>query len=83
MATAGAVLAPMFYFIVGSAPLTATGISSIILGFTCVAIANARPYISPEACQMLLRTGMENTAALLEELGLNKKAISFSLIQES
>jgi hypothetical protein len=75
LSVAGAVLSPLFYFVVGSAPLTAMGISSIILGFTGIALANARPYISPEACQTLLRTGMENTAALLEELGIRSKAI--------
>jgi len=74
LAVAGAVLAPIFYFIVGSPPLAATAISAMILGFTCIAIANARPYLSPEAAQVLLKTGMENTTALLEELGLRNKA---------
>jgi hypothetical protein len=49
--------------------------SAIIIGVICVALANTRPYISPEACQLLLKTGMENTAALLEELGLRTKAV--------
>ena len=74
LAIAGAILSPVFYFIVGSPPLTATAISAVILGFTCIAIANSRPYLSPEATQMLLKTGMENTTALLEELGLQNKA---------
>jgi hypothetical protein len=74
LAVGGAVLAPIFYFIVGSPPLTATVISAMILGFTCVAIGNSRPYLSAEAAQMLLKTGMENTTALLEELGLQNKA---------
>ena len=74
LAIVGAILAPIFYFIVGSPPLTATAISAVILGFTCIAIANARPYLSPEVAQMLLKTGMENTTALLEELGLQNKA---------
>ena len=75
LAVAGAVLAPVFYFIIGSPPLTAVGISAVILGITCIAIANARPYLSPEAARLLLRTGIENTAALLEELGLSHKAV--------
>jgi hypothetical protein len=74
LAIVGAILAPIFYFIVGSPPLTATAISALILGFTCIAIANSRPYLSPEATQMLLKTGMENVSALLEELGLQNKA---------
>lgn len=72
---AGAIFAPVSYFIIESVPLTAIGISLLILGFTCIALANTRPYISPEACQVILKTGMENTAALLEELGLRNKAV--------
>jgi len=56
-------------------PLTAVGISTVVIGFVCIALANTRPYISPEACELILKTGMENTAALLEELGLRSKAI--------
>jgi hypothetical protein len=72
---AGTIFTPISYFLIKSQPLAATGISAIMLGFTCVALANTRPYISPEACQLILKTGMENTAALLEELGLRNKAI--------
>jgi hypothetical protein len=46
-----------------------------MIGFTSIALATARPHISPEASQMMFETGMENIAALLEELGLNNKAI--------
>jgi hypothetical protein len=55
--------------------LTAIGVSVTIIGVICIALANTRPYISPEACQVILKTGMENTAALLEELGLRSKAV--------
>lgn len=72
---AGALFAPLAYFTLASVPLAAVGMSAIIIGFTCLALANARPYISPEACQLMLKTGMENTASLLEELGLTGKAI--------
>lgn len=75
LALAGALTAPVFYFIVGSVTLTAVALSAVILGCTCLGLANARPYVSPQACQMLLRTGMENTAALLEELGVTNRAI--------
>ena len=83
LAIVGAVLAPIFYFNVGSPPLTATAISAVILGFTCIAIANSRPYLSPEATQMLLKTGMENISALLEELGLQNKATYLPSTPES
>lgn len=65
----------MSYFIIGSAELASIGISSIIIGFTCFTLAYTRPGISPEACQLILKTGMENTGALLEELGLRNKAV--------
>lgn len=72
---AGAVFTPIAYFILDSAPLSAVGLSTIVIGIVCVALASARPYISPEASQILLKTGMENTAALLEELGLKNRAV--------
>ena len=72
---AGATFAPVAYFIINSIPLTAIALSSIMVGFTSIALASSRPQISPEASQLILETGMENIAALLEELGLNHKAI--------
>jgi hypothetical protein len=75
LSLAGAIFAPVSYLILGSVPFTALGISTVIIGIICIALANTRPYISPEACQVLLKTGMENTAALLEELGLRNKAV--------
>ncbi len=72
---AGAIFAPVSFFILDSTALTSVGISAIMLGFICIALADTRPYISLEACQLILKTGMENTAALLEELGLRSKAI--------
>ena len=75
LSLAGSIFAPISYFIINSVPFTAIGISAIMIGFTCIALANTRPYISPEACQLILKTGMENTAALLEELGLRNKAV--------
>jgi hypothetical protein len=47
----------------------------VIVGFVCIALANSRPYLSPEASELMLKTGMENTAVLLEELGLKNKAV--------
>jgi hypothetical protein len=72
---AGAIFAPVSHFIIGAVPLTAVAMSAIIIGLTCIALANTRPYVSPEACELILKTGMENTAALLEELELRNKAV--------
>jgi len=51
------------------------GVSAVMIGFTCIVLAETRPDISPEVCELILRTGMENTAALLEELELRNKAV--------
>jgi hypothetical protein len=67
LTVAGVIFAPIAYFILNSIPLTAIGPSSIMIGFTCIALASARPQISPEVSQLILETGMENIAALLEE----------------
>jgi len=75
LCVAGGVFAPVSYFAIGSVPFAALGISAIMIGFTCVALANARPPVSPEACELLLKTGMQNTAALIEELGLRGRAV--------
>ncbi len=75
LCVAGAIFAPITYFIINSVPLTAVGMSAIMIGFASIALANTRPYLSPEACQMMMRAGMENTAALVEELGLDSKAV--------
>lgn len=75
LCAAGVIFAPVSYFIISSVPLTAMGLSAVMIGFACIALANTRPYLSPEACQLILRTGMENTSALIEELGLRNKAV--------
>jgi hypothetical protein len=72
---AGAVFAPVAYFLINSIPLTAIALSAVMIGFTSAALASSRQQISPEASQMILETGMENISALLEELGLTHKAI--------
>jgi hypothetical protein len=72
---AGAAFAPVAYPIMEWVPLTAIALSTIVIGIVCIALPNYRPYISTEACRILLKTGMENTAALLGGLGLKNKAL--------
>jgi len=57
LCVAGGVFAPVSYFAIGSVPFAALGISAIMIGFTCVALADARPPVPPEACGLLLKTG--------------------------
>ena len=74
LAVVGAATAPLFYFVVGSPPLAATAISAIILGFTCIAISNSRPYLLPEAAQVLLVTPKKEA---ISEVG---KILEFPLV---
>lgn len=72
---AGLWLAPIADVILESTPLTALGISLIILGAVCFVLGRTRPKISPEVSALLLETGLENIAAIVEELGLSSKAV--------
>lgn len=71
----GVLLTLVSYIIIGSVPLTALGISAIILGAVASALGREQPKIPPELSAILLRSGLENTSAIIEELGLRSKAI--------
>jgi hypothetical protein len=72
---AGIWLAPIAYILLESAPLSALGISLIILGAVCFVLGRTRPNVSPEVSSLLLETGLENISSIIEELGLSSKAI--------
>lgn len=72
---AGVLLTPVAHFLLESTPLSALGISLVILGAVCLVLGRTRPEISPEMSALLLATGLENIAAMVEELGLSSKAI--------
>lgn len=61
------------HIILRSTPLTALGISTIILGVTSLALG--RSQTPPGASELLLEPGSENIATLIEELGLTSKAV--------
>jgi hypothetical protein len=56
-------------------PLSAIGVSVIMIGLTCISLARTRSNISGDESEILLKTGTEITAALLEELGIRNKAV--------
>jgi hypothetical protein len=58
-----------------STPLTSLGISTILIGAVAFAIGRGQPKIPPEASALLLRSGLENISAIVEELGLKSKAV--------
>jgi hypothetical protein len=71
----GVLLSCVSYFVLSSTPLTALGISALMMAGVSYAIGNGQPKISPEASAIFLHSGIENISALVEELGLKSKAI--------
>jgi len=55
--------------------LTALGICMLIMSFILLALGNAIPNMPPEVCGLLLETGIDNIATLIEELGIKTRAI--------
>lgn len=72
---AGAIAAPVFYFVAASVPLTALALSSILLGAVALLLARSLPAVPPRAAALLLEAGLENLAGLVEELGVEEKAV--------
>ena len=75
LALTGSLLSLVSYFILNSIPLTALGISTLVLASISYAIGIGQPKIPPEASALLLQSGTENISALVEELGLKSKAV--------
>jgi hypothetical protein len=75
LALLGMLLSCVSYFVLGSVPLTALGISTLILASVSFAIGSGQPKIPPEASAVLLQSGAENISAIVEELGLKSKAV--------
>ena len=63
------------YFVFQSVWLTALGICMLILAGILIALGRAIPRLPPEVCSLLLETGIDNIASLIEELGIKTKAI--------
>jgi hypothetical protein len=64
-----------FSFITPLVPLEAFGLSAIILGLTSVFLAGTLPKILPEACRTIMKTEVDSTNKILEELEIKNKAI--------
>jgi hypothetical protein len=75
LCSTGVIVAPVSYFIIDSIPLTAVGISAFSIGISCFVLAYNHSSLSPEAYRLMLTTGLKNTAALLEGLGVSGKAV--------
>ena len=75
LAISGGCISALAYFVVNSTPLTALGISAIMIGGVSFAISRGQPKIPPEASAILLQSSVENISALVEEIGLKSRAI--------
>ena len=72
---AGSLVSLLSYFILLLTWLTALGISMLILSFILLALGRTIPKLSPEVSALLLETGIDNIATIVEELGIRAKAI--------
>ena len=71
----GSLVSLSSYYILHLIWLTALGMCMLILSFILIALGKAVPKLSPEVCGLLLETGIDNIATLIEELGIKTKAI--------
>jgi hypothetical protein len=72
---AGVLVTAPAYVIFHIVWLTAAGICMLILSFILIALGKSIPRLPPEVCSLLLETGIDNIASLIEELGITSKAI--------
>lgn len=72
---AGIVFSGASFFIFHVSWLAALGICMFIMAFILLALRKAIPDLPPEVCRLLLETGIDNMATLIEELGIKTKAI--------
>lgn len=71
----GSLVSLLAYFILQLTWLTALGISMLILSFILLALGRTIPKLPPEVSSLLLETGIDNIATIVEELGIRAKAI--------
>ena len=72
---AGSLVFLTSYFILLLTWLTVLGISMLILSFILLTLGRTIPKLSPEVSTLLLETGIDNIATIVEELGIRAKAI--------
>ena len=72
---AGSLVSLVAYFILALTWLTALGICMLILSFILLALGRTIPRLPPEVCALLLETGIDNIATIVEELGIRTNAI--------
>lgn len=72
---AGGLISLFAYLVLDLIWLTALGLCLLILSFIILALGRTIPKLPPEVCSLLLETGINNMATLVEELGIRAQAI--------
>ena len=73
---AGAITVVAAVFVLSSVVwLTALGVAMLIMAFILLALARSVPRMSPEVSMLLLETGIDNIATVVEELGIESKPV--------
>jgi len=75
LVVAGAGLALVSFFIIDAVALVALGLSMTILGTISLVLNRTCPDTPQGIALLLMETGLDNTASLIEELGLTSRAI--------
>jgi hypothetical protein len=75
LAITGFALLLISYLIAHSIPLSAIGLSTMILGIISITLSSAQFHVSPDIYQIFLKTELRNTSAILKGLEINNKAI--------
>jgi len=71
----GSLVALFAHLVLGLVWLIALGLCMIILAAILLALGRAVPKLPPEVCGLFLDAGMDNMAAIVEELGIKARAM--------
>ena len=72
---AGACILATSLLVLGSYPGMSTGIALLVLGLVVLLLGKTAPGVSPELADLMMRVGYENLGRLLEEVGLQSRAV--------
>jgi len=75
LSVAGAAILTVSLLLLGSYPGISTGIAVLVLGLVILLLGTTAPGVSAELADLLVRVGYENLGRLLEEIGLNSRAV--------
>lgn len=75
LVAAGACILIASLFVLGSYPGVSTGIALLVLGVVILLLGTTTPGVPADLADLLVRVGYENLGRLLEEIGLQSRAV--------